>query len=140
MPDFPSRAWCEAAKAILNEDPEREAAAVGWKGDLGVVVEPESGKLDGPFTIYVEPDGSRVGKMQFLEDPDDLDEIEPAYVIRAPYSIWKSLLLGTLDPVEAVIKRRVKVAGDVQPLIERARFKGIADRMLSKLETRFVDE
>ena len=39
-----------------------------------------------------------------LDDPDDLEEIEPAYLARAPYSVWKGLLSGTLDPVEAVLQ------------------------------------
>ena len=67
-----------------------------------------------------------------LADPDDLEELDPAYVIRAPYSVWKGLLQGTIDPIEALVKRRVKVQGDVQPLIERARFRWIADRLLAE--------
>ena len=140
MPAFPSKEWCEAAIAIVNEDPERAKAAEGWKGDLGAVVEVESGKLKQAFAVYVVPDGDRVGKLSVLADPDDLEELEPAYIIRAPYSVWKALLQGKLDPIEALVKRRVKVQGDVQPLIERARFKGIADRLLARLETRYIDE
>jgi putative sterol carrier protein len=73
-------------------------------------------------------------------DPDDLDELEPQYRIRAPYSVWKGLLLGSVDPVEAILKRRLRVDGDVQPILERMRYKDIAARALSKLETRFIDE
>jgi putative sterol carrier protein len=88
----------------------------------------------------VIPEGTRIGRLRVLADPDDLEEIEPAYLVRAPYSVWKGLLLGTLDPVEAVVRRRVRVEGDIQPLIERARYRSIVDRMLTKLETRFPDE
>jgi putative sterol carrier protein len=73
-------------------------------------------------------------------DPDDLDEFEPAYRIQAPYSVWKGFLLGTLDPVEAVLRRRVQVQGDLQPLVERMQHKGLAERVLAKMKTRFVDE
>ncbi len=140
MPSFPSREWCEAAIALVNADPESLEASNGWQGDLGAVVEAEPGKLSDSFTVHVVPEGNRVEKIRFLGDPDDLEELDPAYVVRAPYSVWKALLQGTLDPVEAVVRRRVQVLGNVQPLIERARYRGIVDRMLAKLETRFVDE
>jgi putative sterol carrier protein len=140
MPLFPSEEWCEAAIALVNADPERAVAAAGWNGDLGAVVESEAGKLDETFVAYVVPEGDRIGKFKVLPDPDDLEELEPAYVIRGPYSVWKALLQGTMDPVEAIVRRRIRVQGDVQPLIERARFRGIVDRMLRQLETHFADE
>ncbi|MFN0062672.1 MAG: SCP2 sterol-binding domain-containing protein [Myxococcaceae bacterium] len=56
----------------------------------------------------------------YLPAPDDLEEIEPACVVRAPYSVWKQMLLGTLDPVQTLMQGRVRVQGDAQQLIARA--------------------
>ena len=140
MPVFPSREWAEAAIALLNADEESAQAGLGWEWDFGVVIEAEPGKLQKAFVAHIEPKGGRVKGFRVLADPDDLEEIEPAYLARAPYSVWKALLQGTLDPVEAVLRRRISIQGDVQPLIERARHKGIADRVLAKLETVFADE
>ena len=140
MPDFPSRGWAEAAMALVNADPEILAAGRGWTGDFGVVIEAERGKLDAHFVAWIRPEAGRVAELRVLADPDDLDELEPAYRIRAPYSVWKGLLLGQLDPVEAILKRRLRVDGDVQPILERMRYKDIAARVLSRLETRFADE
>ena len=137
---FPSREWAEAAIAWLNADAETEEAGEGWEGDFGLVIDAEPGKLPRTFVAHIVPAGGRVKRFRVLADPDDLEEIEPAYVARAPYSVWKALLQGTLDPVEAVLRRRISVQGDVQPLIERARYKGIADRLLAKLETVYADE
>ena len=86
------------------------------------------------------PKAGRIEKFKVLVDPDDLDELEPVYIARAPYSVWKGLLKGTLDPVEAVLKRRIALKGDVQPLIERLKYKGIADRVLAAVHTEFIDE
>lgn len=126
--------------ALLNADPETVAAGRGWRGDFGIVIESEPGKLDEHFVAWVRPEDGRVAELRVLVDPDDLDEFEPAYRIRAPYSVWKGLLLGRVDPVEAIVKRRLRVEGDVQPILERMRYKDIAARVLSKLETRFADE
>ena len=140
MPKFPSKEWCEEAARLCNEDPEIAAAGVGWQGDFGAVVGAEPGKLARAFTVHVVPRDGRIQKMRVLDDPDDLEELEPAYLARAPYSVWKALLQGTLDPVEAVLKRRIQVEGDLQQLIERMRYKGIADRVFAALETQYLDE
>ena len=140
MATFPSKEWCEEAVRLVNEDPERSLAARGWKGDVGVVVDAEPGQLARPFVVHVRTRDMHVEPPRVLEDPDDLDELEPAYLARAPYSVWKQLLLGSLDPVEAVLRRRIAVKGDLQQLIDRLRFKGLADRVLAGLQTEYADE
>ncbi len=140
MPIFPSQEWCEAAIRIANSDPESALAGEGFVGDFGAVIEAEPGKLDQPFIALIETSNGRIGKLTVLDDPDDLDDIEPAYLARAPYSVWKSLLQGKLDPVEAVLRRRIAVQGDIQQLIERMKYKGIADRVLAQLGTTFADD
>ncbi len=140
MAIFPSKEWAEQAVRLVNEDPEAVHAGKGWVGDFGAVVLPEPGKLNKAFVAYLVPKDGRLEKLKVLADPDDLEEIEPAYLARAPYSVWKGLIKGELDPVEAVLKRRIDVQGDLQPLMERLRYKGIADRVMAKLETTFADE
>jgi putative sterol carrier protein len=140
MPKFPSKEWCEEAVRLTNTDPEAASAGQGWTGDFGAIVDAEPGKLAKTFVVHILPKNGRIEKLHVLADPDDLDEFEPAYVARAPYSVWKELLRGTLDPVEAVLKRRISVKGDLQPLIERMRYKGIADRVFAQLKTEFIDE
>lgn len=140
MPIFPSREWCEEAVRLANEDPESAQAASGWEGDLGVVVDAEPGKLARPFTVRLVPVGSRLEQVDFLDDPDELEELEPKYLARAPYSVWKALMQGSLDPIEAIVRRMVTLTGDVQPIIERVKFRGIADRVLLSIETRFIDD
>ena len=141
MPVFPSREWCEEAVRLTNADPESAAAGRGWVGDFGAIIEAERGKLARTFVVHVQPNRlGQIEKLEVLDDPDDLDDIEPAYLARAPYSVWKALLQGTLDPVEAVLKRRIEVQGDLQPLMERMRYKGIADRVFAQLRTEYPDD
>ncbi len=140
MPVFPSREWCEEVVRLVNADPESVEAGEGWVGDFGVVVEREAGKLERSFTIHCVPRDGKIHNLRLLEDPDELEEIEPRYLARAPYSVWKALIQQSLDPIEALVRRRISVDGDVQQLIERMRYKGIAERVLAKLNTRFVDE
>ena len=62
------------------------------------------------------------------------------YRIQAPYSVWKGILTGSVDPIEAVLRRRIHVEGDLQPLVERMQHKGLAERVLGRIETDFIDE
>ncbi|MET0406366.1 MAG: hypothetical protein ABW123_28360 [Cystobacter sp.] len=140
MATFPSKEWCEEAVRLVNADPERSLAARGWQGDIGVIVDAEPGRLARAFVVHLVPRDSLIESWRVLEDPDDLDELEPAYLARAPYTVWKQLLQGSLDPVEAVLRRSISVKGDLQQIIERLRFKGLADRVLTGLKTEFVDE
>jgi len=140
VPIFPSREWADEAMRLANADPEVEAAGADWVGDFGIVIEAERGKLDEAFAVHVVPRSGRVEKCKVLRDPDELDELEPAYLARAPYSVWKALIKGELDPVEALLRRQITLAGNVQPLIERARYKGIGDRVLAQIPTVWADE
>ena len=140
MPLFPSKEWCEEAIRLVNADPEVPEAGAGWQGDFGAIVEPEAGKLTRPFCVHVTPRNGRIEQFKVVPDPDDFDEIEPAYLARAPYSVWKQMIRGELDPMEALMKRRIALRGDVQPLLERVRYAGIGLRVLAGLETKFVDE
>ena len=125
--------------ALFNADPDSVAAGRGWIGDFGVVIEPERGRLEAPFVAYVLPREGRIAELRILVDPDDLDELEPVYRIRAPYSVWKGLLQGTVDPVQAIVQRKLRVEGDVQPILERMRYKDVAARVLARMETQFPD-
>jgi hypothetical protein len=140
MPVFPSREWCEEAARLANGDPQSAVAGRGWNRDLGLVVEAEVGRLTRAFTVYCHPVDGRIEDLRILKDPDDLEELSPAYLVRAPYSVWKGLLQGKLDPIEAVLRRQIRVEGDMQPLIERMQHRAIAERVLAQLETEFLDD
>ena len=140
MAKFPSKEWCDEAVRLTNEDPEANAAGAGWVGDFGAVIEAEPRTLAKAFVVHLEPKNGKIVRVTVLDDRDDLEEIEPAYLATAPYSVWKALLLGSLDPVEAVLKKRIVVRGDLAPLIERMKYKGVADRVFSQIKTEFIDE
>ncbi len=140
MARFPSREWCELAIQLANADPESAQAGEGWVGDFGAVVDAEAGKLEKAFAMHCVPAGGRITRFRVLADPDELDEIEPRYFARAPYSIWKSLLRGELDALEAIARRQLEFRGDLEQLARRMKHKGITQRVLAALDTQFVDE
>ncbi|MGQ0504727.1 MAG: SCP2 sterol-binding domain-containing protein [Myxococcaceae bacterium] len=140
MPQFPSRDWVEQVLKLLDQDPDRADAAEGWAGDFGVIVDAEPGLLDKSFVVHLEPEKGRLKRFTVLDDPDDLEELEPAYFARAKYSAWKGLLQGTTNPLQLLLRRELTVRGDLQQVAERARFKGMAERVLSQIQTTFAGD
>jgi hypothetical protein len=135
---FASKPWLDALVAALNRQPDLAKALSGLGEDLGLVVERDAG-----FPREVAAHGRNVGgriEARVLPDPDDLLELEPAYVVRAPYGVWKQLLRGAADPVKAAMSGRVKVEGDLQRLVRQAGFRYVTDAALREIETEFPDE
>jgi putative sterol carrier protein len=139
MSVFPSLEWCQAVVAAIHADPQSAVAGKGWKGDLAAVALPE-GPLREPFLVYARSAEGRVLELRELEDLDEVDEIEPAYFAKAGYQTWKKLIAGELDPIEALMQRRIELRGDLQPIIERAQFKDLFWRVLARVPTTFIDE
>jgi hypothetical protein len=135
---FASKAWLDAVVAALTRQPDLARAMSGLGDDAGLVVERDAG-FPREVAAYGRNAGGRI-EARLLADPDDLLELEPAYVARARYGLWKQLLAGTLDPVKAATSGRLKVQGDLERLVRQASFRYVIDGALREIETEFPDE
>jgi hypothetical protein len=136
--EFASRPWIAAVVERLNAQPGLAGALDGLGRDLAVVVEPSPG-FPRPVAVWGRQAGGRIAEWRLLHDEDELLELEPAYVVRAPYRLWKELLRGG-DPVQAAVTRRLRVEGDLEALLRRAHHRPVADAALAGLATEFPDE
>jgi hypothetical protein len=135
---FGTKAWLEALVGALNAQPDLSRALDGLGRDVAVVLE-----RDAAFPRDVAAYGRNVAgrvEARLLADADDLLELEPAYVARAPYRLWKDLLRGTLDPVKAALSGRLKVDGDLEGLVRRSGFVYVVRDALRGVTTSFPDE
>jgi hypothetical protein len=124
-----SPAFCAWAIERFNEDPEAAGAARGWTWDFGVVIDSEAG----PSGYYV---GAPVGGRLPAPEPLALAELEgrrPTYFARASEADWLALIDGALDPILAVVQKRLVVRGDLTPVVARLNYKGLAERWLDAL-------
>lgn len=135
MPVFMSEAWCRAVAEAAESDPQAEAAGVGWKGDVALVVEASEGTAG--CAVWARPEGGRIAEWRLLASIEEVDELRPTYVARATMKTWKGLYEGELDPVEAVLFRKLRIAGDLHQLIERLRYRGLVERVMASVETTF---
>lgn len=136
--EFGTRAWVAAVVERLNAEPGLPAALEGLGPDLAVVVEPSPG-FPRPVAAWGRHAGGRIAEWRLLQDEDELLELEPAYVVRAPYRLWKELLQGG-DPVKAALSRRLRVEGDLEALVRRAHHRPVAEAALAAVATEFPDD
>lgn len=108
---FPGDEWLQALSEKLNSDPKYAKIARNWEGDLLFVIE-----ADGPLkkTTYFYLDlWHGACRDAFMVQEEDLDTLSPAYTLTATYSQITRLLKGELDPMQAMITRKLKVKGSM---------------------------
>jgi hypothetical protein len=137
---FGSPEWLSAVVGEVNRHPDLGRALSGLGADLAAVVERERPHFPAGVAAWGRHAGGRIVEWRILEDEDDVLELEPAYVVRAPLALWKDLLRGAADPVQAALSGRVKVKGDLESLVRRASYRYILDDALRKVSTEFPDE
>src|SRR5512138_1929066 len=131
-----SSEWIDAVAAALNAQPDLARALAGLGRDAAFVVEPQAPAFPRAVAVHAEQDRGRVARWRILADEDDVLELEPAYVIRAPYGTWRALLEGG-DPVKAALSGAVKVEGDLEALVRRASYRYVVDAALAAVPTEF---
>jgi hypothetical protein len=137
---FASAGWLDAVVREVNAHADLGRALSGLGADLAAVVERDPRHFPSGAAAWGRQESGRIVAWRMLEDEDDVLELEPAYVVRAPLALWKDLLTGRADPVQAALSGRVKVKGDLEGLVRRAGYRYILDEALRLVPTEFPDE
>lgn len=138
MPRFPSVEWLYAFSDAINAHPEHREAAADWEGDVTLVVEAEPDRgID--ETVYAWLDlwhgECRAAKVV------SVDEGERArFVISAPYSRWKDVIRGKLDPIRGMREGKLRLSGDLPAIVQHARAADLLVRLAASIPTEFPDE
>jgi hypothetical protein len=138
---FPSQAWCVAAAGAMERDPS-VIAAVNDFGPVvaGVVIE----GLKPPFCVLARIAPGKPTQLEFPEDEDELEEMEPDYIGWVSYELCRSMLQATFagqrpDPLKPILRGEVKLHGDLQRLVVHAgKHQGAGLDALRTVATEFV--
>jgi hypothetical protein len=136
---FGSKEWVAALVAALNAQPDLSRALAGLGRDAALIVEAHGPAWPRTIAVYGHHEHGRIASWRFLADEDEVLELEPAYVVRAPYRIVKELFRGA-DPVQAALSGRVKVDGDLEAIVRRSSYRYVVDAALAVIATAFPDE
>ena len=106
---FPSDEWVKAFKDVLNSDAEYAAVARNWEGDIMFVVEPD-GVFSKPVCMYMDLWHGECRDARELANPA---EKKVAFTLSAPFPVFARIVQGSLDPMQAMMTRQLKVNGSM---------------------------
>ena len=138
MARFPSDDWVALfVEQINRSDAYREAGAT-WEGDIAFVFEAEP-DLGVPEDVVAWLDlwhgECRAGRIVTAAEAEGA-----RYVIRAPYSRWKDVLRGDLDPIKGMMQGKLKLRGDLPTIVRYVKAANELVTLTMAVPTEFPDE
>jgi putative sterol carrier protein len=111
---FPSQEWMDSLMEVLNSDERYAEVAANWEGDLVVTIEPDGGTQDDhlPMMLYLDLWHGRCREVRVI-DPGREKIPHAKFVLRATRGNIVKIFSGDLDPIQAMLTRRLKVEGDM---------------------------
>jgi putative sterol carrier protein len=106
---FPSAEWLAALAVKLNSDVKYAHVARKWEGDLYFVIQPE-GNLKEQLIYYLDLWHGKCRGTEVIADPHFRT---PAFTLMAGYHNFAAILQGHLDPMQAMLTRRLNVRGSM---------------------------
>jgi putative sterol carrier protein len=138
MPEFPTEEWFQAFIEAVDASEEYAEYAATWEGDAVIHVEAEPDKgiaADVYGLLDLWHGGCRGGGI--------VDEVRAAsaeFVIRAPYSRWKDVIRGDLEPVKGLVQGKLRVRGDLPKILRYTKGTQELAYIAGQVDTTFSDD
>ncbi len=139
MPVFPSSEWLDAYVAAINDSTEFAEAASTFRADLSYVFEadPDHGHLADVWARAGVVDGVCEW---WHYDVGPVEGAKAEFVLRAPYSMWREIILGEVDPMEAMLDGDLAVTGHLPTLLRYVRATNELVTLAASVSTNFDGE
>jgi putative sterol carrier protein len=135
---FPSDEWISIYRDRINESSEYREAAATWEGAVAFAFEAEPDR-GVPEDLWVLLDLWH-GQCREARMIGPHEGGLAPYVIRAPYSRWKEVLRGDLDPVKGMMQGKLKLQGDLAMIVRYVRAANELVHLTTQVPTEFMDE
>ena len=125
---FASEEWAEAFARAINSNEKIAKEARGFNATVEWVIQGAGERGDLKFWTDIG-DGKIIELMP--------GEKEAQFIISGPYSLWKQIAEGEVDPLESIIDKRMSFEGDLPMLM---RYMGMMDSLMEtvmSIPTRF---
>jgi putative sterol carrier protein len=113
MAKFPETSWLKALEVKLNSDEKYAQVARNWEGDMLCVIEP-GGALQEPLIFYLDLWHGKCRSSAILENGANTKAV---LSLKAPYDQFVRLIKSELDPMQALLTRKVSVQGNMALLM-----------------------
>ncbi|MFC1936612.1 SCP2 sterol-binding domain-containing protein [Chloroflexota bacterium] len=104
---FPGQEWLDHLIQYINQDEKYAKTARKWEGDLVFDIQAD-GALEKPMKIYLD---LWHGKCRSVVEEGE--EMEAAFVLRAGFNNFVKVLKGEMDPMQAMMTRKLAVKGSM---------------------------
>jgi putative sterol carrier protein len=138
LPTFASEDWFHAFEDRINASPAYRAAAADWEGDIAFVIQAEPDR-NVPADVWGYLDLWH-GACRDARVVSPERGAEARYVLTAPYTRWKDIVRGDLDPIKAMMQGKLKVRGDLPTIVRYVRAADELVHLTGEVETAFPDE
>ncbi len=108
---FPSEAWLLALHQTLNHDAQYARTARGWEGDMLCVIEAVQGK-EWLAVFYLDLWHGACRRVESFA-PGTTELPSARFTLRAPLPNFYKVISGELDPMQAMMTRRLRVEGNM---------------------------
>ena len=115
MVRFPSKEWIVLFKDELNKSAGYKDAAKDWEGDFLFVISPDDG-LKQETVFYMDLWHGLCREARFAKHGE-----QAAFVFKGPYSNWKKVIMGELDPLRGLIRGMFTIDGDSKVILDQAK-------------------
>ncbi len=106
---FPSEGWLQDFIKYLNDNEEYAKVAKNWEGDLIFDVQPDD-TLKENIRIYLD---LWHGKCRGGRMVPEGEEQDAKFVLKAPFGNFVKVLKGELDPMQAMMSRKLSMKGNM---------------------------
>jgi putative sterol carrier protein len=130
---FATDAWIKRLADECNQSQTYREAAKDWEGDVYFVVESEGRWRE---TVYMYMDLYHGECRQAFVQADPL-ALSPEFWISGPVSAWREIAEQHIDPLRALLIRRVSLKGSMSKMIRHAKAAQALMRCAANFETEF---
>ena len=114
---FPSDEWIKELSRQLNASESYERSAKDWEGDFWFLVEPDASYPE-TANLFL---GLHHGKSPGAAMEPDPASRQAEFTLSAPFSTWRQVIEGKLDPIQGMMMRKLKLQGNLTKIMRYPR-------------------
>jgi putative sterol carrier protein len=139
--DFPSPEWAAAYKDAINANAAYKSAAKDWThGSVAMVVKADPAlRIEEDTALWLDMHLGECRGSRLV--PAKEAEASSAFVIVAPYALWKIVIRGELDPTKGMMQGRLKLTkGHMPTMVKYVTASKELVASTARVPTKFRDE
>ena len=135
---FPSDEWLSLYRDLINDSEEYREAAQTWEGEIAFVLEAEPDRgVPHELAAWLDLWHGECRGARMIAASEGGDA---AFGIRAPYSRWRDVLRGEIDPVKGMVQGKLKLRGDLAVIVRHVRAAKELVRLTTLVPTEFMGD